>query len=221
MTDTSADAAQTLNSTSRAEVALPGSDARERILAGYSLPTAQQLLRGFPFMGGQLGRDMRCFAENLLREAEARDPQGVQSELSSACREMLATESLKAVQATAEAFRNPDLDLSGWSPDARSGKLRCWIYAVNLGDTHSIIPVAVTAATLAYQQDWKSYNDPDAPIWRALGWLTLYAGDIPELFHDAAPFADVGSVSERIASISEEYRSRVSASMSQASAGAA
>ncbi|WP_019995463.1 hypothetical protein [Aureimonas ureilytica] len=194
---------------------------RERILHGYLLPTAEQLLYGLPFMGGDVGRDMRTFAGTLLREIDAKDPSGTHAELRSACRAMLESESLEAAQATAEALRDPELDLGGWSLDARSGKLRCWLYSVHLGDKHSIIPVAVTATAMAYQQDWSAAEDPGALVWRALGWLTLYAGDIPELFHDAAPFADIESVSDRIASISEEYRSRVSASMPHAGAAAA
>ncbi|WAJ30995.1 hypothetical protein [Antarcticirhabdus aurantiaca] len=193
----------------------PLTDLRQRILHGYLLPTAEQLLHGLPFMGGDMGRDMRTFAETLLREIDAKDPAGTHAELRSACRAMLESESLEAAQATAEALRDPDLDLDGWSLDARSGKLRCWLYAVYLRDKHSIIPVAVTATAMAYQQDWSAPDDPGALVWRALGWLTLYAGDIAELFHDAAPFADVESVSDRITFIAEEYRSRMLASMSQ------
>ncbi|WAJ27270.1 hypothetical protein [Antarcticirhabdus aurantiaca] len=187
---------------------------RERVLSGYSLPTTDQLLHGFPFLCDDLGRDIRMFAATLLREVEDRDPANRLSDLRAACKAMITDEPLPAVRAAVDALKAADL--SSWSMDARSGVFRCWIYAMHLGDSDPLIPLALVSVARAYSQDHGSQEDGGEILWQALAWLALYAGDIPELFPEPAAFASIEPPTERLRTVAATFRDRASASLRRA-----
>ncbi len=183
-------------------------DLRRRVEAaeGSYLPTADQLLRGYPFMGGDMAADIRAFVAALALDRLDREA------LDSLHRLGATTRGLKLGDASADAAI---LDALGschfdeTSDPNGTTRLRCVIYAAFLGDVEATQIVAAEAALMAYVQEWHREGDGTDLVWQAMAWSALSAVRMGPFRKPPYPVSEMASTRDRIDAFADEFRTQV------------
>jgi hypothetical protein len=147
------------------------------ILTGRALPSADELLRLYPFFGDSIHLDIRTWAKFEIARLDRVDLAGRRA--------------LPSYQRLLDVLEDPgttDYELkqtisilmSSLPKDDREGRLRCFVYRAALGNRFSMITLAVNAVTALAA----SAETSDGPAladftlaWAALGWLAALAAD--------------------------------------------
>lgn len=142
---------------------------RRRTAEGRHLPTVEQLLRGYPFASGEIGKDSIEFARALADWCAALPDPAVASGLApglAALRDGCTAESVGTLAAAIGAQ-----DARCGHPELLGALLRCRLYLAHLGLESAAMEVATDAVRIAYFQDWETEGDGTDVVWQSLGWL--------------------------------------------------
>ncbi len=195
-------AARRMRGQRRAEAAAIFREAAE----GRLLPTSDQLLRGCPFLGGDMASDIRAFV--------AETPRGAldQEALDSLRRVDAATRGADSNEASVDAAILDALGACSFTdasdPDGTL-RLRCVIYAAFLGDIDAMHAVAAEAALMAYMQEWHREGDGTDLVWQALAWCALSAVQMGPFRKPPHPVSEMASTRDRIDAFADEFRTQV------------
>lgn len=183
---------------------------RERDLAvsrGIVFPTADELLRGCPFFGADLGFDMVHFWALMRRDLIADGYEQICPELSRALDQAKETGGIEDVRSVARILAEY---AEGEAGAFREERLRCRLYLGALGDTDAAFEVAIDALLAAYRQEWHMVGDGSLLVWRVLGWLAQAAATRSRVNLSSKPSIKPMSQPEvRVLSVADEFRTRV------------
>ncbi len=177
-----------------------------RAAEGDHLPTTDQLLRGYPFLGGDMVLDIRSFVAAASSEALDRE------EFESLRRLTAATQGERLDGLSADAAILDALGACRFtetSDPEGSIRLRCVIYAAFLGDMEAALVVAAEAALMAYMQEWHREGDGSDAVWQALAWCALSASKMGPLRSPPHPVSEMASTRDRLDAFADEFRTRV------------
>lgn len=178
---------------------------RASAAAGDRHPTADELLRGYPLQGGDLGRDVAEFVARTSAGLADVDALESLTRLANAVSGAAAGGAgVGAVLAALRACRiAPDADPDG------TLRLRCVIYAALLGDVDAAHAVAAEAALAAYVQDWHLEGDGSDLVWQSAGWSAFAAACVGPFRCLPYTISEMPSARERVDAFAEEFRLRV------------
>ncbi|MPR06201.1 hypothetical protein [Microvirga tunisiensis] len=141
------------------------------IMIGRAIPTADELLRLYPFLGDNLLLDIVTFAKYEAAHGPEQARPAAQSLLDAVG---------NADISDAELAGHVGILMDALPEDDRSGRLRCRLYRAVLGDPASRLAVAcdaVSALVAAAGTDQQPTLADITLAWAALGWLATVAAD--------------------------------------------
>lgn len=134
---------------------------------GLHLPSEEELLRGMSFFRGDLGEDIREYAERLWRRVRKRGDLAFAS-LTAALEELTVEQSDDGVRSLAKALDGVE-EVKGVPIEAC--RLRCRFYLASSGDSDAAASVAGEAATVALRDI--NQRDDLGMAGRALAWAVM------------------------------------------------
>jgi hypothetical protein len=147
------------------------------ILTGRAFPSADELLRLYPFFGDSIHLDMLNWAKFEIARLERVDLAGRRA-LPSYQRLLTVLEDPETTDYKLEQAIS--ILMLSLAKDDCEGRLRCFVYRAALGNRFSMITLAVNAVTALAA----SAETSDGPAladftlaWAALGWLATLAAD--------------------------------------------
>ncbi len=175
--------------------------------SGSILPSADQLLRGHPPLGGDIRTDIQGFVGSVPAESLDREAAASLRALSEAARRAAPGGGIDgaAVLSVLRACRIPPQS----DPDGTL-RLRCVIYAALLGDADAALAVAGEAALLAYVQDWHLEGDGTELVWQAAAWAAFGSQRLGPLRRLPWSISEMASTRDRVDAFADEFRLKVS-----------
>lgn len=185
---------------------------REQAASGSRHPSADELLRGHPLQGRDIGVDIQEFVRTALpRTGDVDATQSLRRIALAAARPGLGggPDGEGILAALLECRLSPEADPDG------SLRLRCVIYAALLGDMDAAHAVAAEAALAAYVQDWHIEGDGSDLVWQAAGW-SAYASSRAGPFRQLPyPITEMDCPRARVDAFADELRLRVARVLSE------
>lgn len=190
----------------RARNRLMDATLRQQSLDGFHVPSAEQLLRGFPFTSDDMREDARQFALSLLEWASGLPGGPLRTRLEAVLPKLAESCSARTVRAVANVLRSTGGQAR--HPELLAADLRCRIYLAHLGSEAAAMSVATDTIMTAYLQDWSVEGDGSDVVWQCLGWLAqcAYAQAAREAGQPSPPD---GAMPIRVRKVAAEFEARV------------
>ncbi|WP_201862212.1 hypothetical protein [Microvirga soli] len=150
---------------------------QRHILAGRTLPSADELLRLMPFFEDSIREDVLEWAKGEIACLERLDPPERQALLPF---QGLLNDLEDSDVVGAKLAQRIDVLMLALAEEDREGRLRCSVYRAALGQHESMITLACNAATAlaASAETSAELTLADFTLgWAALGWLAALATD--------------------------------------------
>jgi hypothetical protein len=136
-------------------------------IEGLHLPSEEELLRGMAFFRGDLGEDIREYAERLCRRVRKRGDHTLAS-LTAALEELTVEQSEDGVRSLVKTLDGVE-EVKGVPIEAC--RLRCQFYLASSGDSDAAASIAGEAAVVALQDI--NNRDDLRLAGRALAWAVM------------------------------------------------